>query len=173
MAGLKIPLSPAVGMGILRPVRLLYTLLVLLSGSALAGEFPKELQTSLEKAERFELLSIRPARIEKTEGAFNFHGWEVIGRTFVREPGQRKKLVASLRTGIEENSGIGAACFRPRHGIRVTEKGKVTDFIICFECYQMQVYVDDRPQKSILVTRTPEQMFNAALTAAKLPLSDK
>jgi hypothetical protein len=160
-------------MGILRPVRLLCALLVLLSGTALAVDFPKELQTSLEKAERFELLSIRPARVEKTEGAFNFHGWEVIGRTFVRDAGQRKKLVASLRSGIEENTGIGAACFRPRHGVRVTEKGKVTDFIICFECYQIQVYVDDRPQKAILVTRTPEQLFNAALTAAKLPLSDK
>ncbi|MGH8518006.1 MAG: hypothetical protein ACREUE_11155 [Panacagrimonas sp.] len=154
-------------------MRLAYTLLFFLSGAALAVEFPKELQTALEKGERFELLSIRPARIEKTEGAFNFHGWEVIGRTFVRDAGMRKKLIASLRTGVEENSGIGAACFRPRHGIRVTEKGKITDFIICFECYQMQVYVDDRPQKSILVTRTPEPVFNAALTSSKLPLSDK
>jgi hypothetical protein len=161
-------------MGILRRVRLAYALLLLcLPGAALAVEFPKELQTALEKGERFELLSIRPARIEKTEGAFNFHGWEVIGRTFVRESAVRKKLVASLRSGIEENTGIGAACFRPRHGIRVTEKGKVTDFIICFECYQIQVYVDDRPQKAVLVTRTPEPVFNAALAASKLPLSDK
>lgn len=148
-------------------------LLCLFSSAAAAVGLPAELEAMLEKGERFELLSIRPARIEKTDGAFHFHGWEVLGRTWVKDPALRKKLVAAFRTGVEENPGIGAACFRPRHGIRVVERGKTTDFIICFECYQVQVYADDRPQKSVLVTRSPEAMFNEALREARLPLADK
>jgi hypothetical protein len=150
-----------------------FLLLALLPLSAAAVELPKELRETLEKGERFELLSIRPARVERTEGSFNFHGWEVIGRTWVRDAALRKKLVAAYKAGVEENQGIGASCFRPRHGIRITEKGRVTDFIICFECYQTQVYVDDRPLKALLVTRSPEPVFNDSLKAAKLPLSDQ
>jgi hypothetical protein len=151
----------------------LLLLLALLPCSAMAVELPVELRETLEKGERFELLSIRPARVERTEGAFNFHGWEVIGRTWVRDAALRKKLVAAYKAGVEENQGIGASCFRPRHGIRVTHKGRVTDFIVCFECYQTQVYVDDRPQKAVLVTRSPEAVFNQSLKDAKLPLSDQ
>ena len=109
-----------------------FLLLALLPCSAMAVEFPAELRDTLEKGERFELLSIRPARVERAEGAFNFHGWEAIGRTWVRDAALRKKLVAAYKAGVEENQGFGASCFRPRHGIRVTQKGRVTDFIICF-----------------------------------------
>jgi hypothetical protein len=102
-------------------------MLAFLPCSAIAVELPADLRDTLEKGERFELLSIRPARVERAE----------------------------------------------RHGIRVTHKGRVTDFIVCFECYQTQVYVDDRPQKALLVTRSPEAVFNQSLKDAKLPLSDQ
>jgi hypothetical protein len=139
---------------------------------SIAGELPAPLQAALEKGGEFHLFSIRPARVEKTDGAIHFHGWEVIGRTSIRDEEKRKKLVGVLKKGVEENQGIGAACFRPRHGIRITEAGKTTDFIICFECFQVQVMVDGLPQKAVLVTRTPEPAFNEALKQAKLPLSD-
>lgn len=140
--------------------------------AAPAGELPAPLQATLEKGGEFHLFSIRPARVEKTEGALHFHGWEVIGRTSIRDEVQRKKLVAAFKSGVEESQGIGAACFRPRHGIRIAEPGKTTDFIICFECFQVQVVIDGLPQKAVLVTRTPEPSFNEALKRAKLPLSD-
>lgn len=141
--------------------------------AAAAVEMPAELRDALEKSDVLELLSLRPARIEKKQGASNYHGWEVIGRQWIRDAALRKKLVAALLAGVEENQGLGAACFRPRHGIRVVQKGRYTDFIICFECYQVQVYVDDKPQKSVLVTRTPEDAFNESLKQLKLPLSDQ
>lgn len=140
--------------------------------AAIAGELPAPLQAALEKGGEFHLFSIRPARVETTPGALHFHGWEVIGRTSIRDEDQRKKLVAAFENGVKENQGIGAACFRPRHGIRISEPGKTTDFIICFECFQVQVVVDGLPQKAVLVTRTPEPAFNEALKRAKLPLSD-
>jgi hypothetical protein len=139
---------------------------------SLAGELPAPLHAALEKGGEFHLFSIRPARVETSPGAMHFHGWEIIGRTSIRDEDKRKKLVAAFKTGVEENQGIGAACFRPRHGIRITEQGKTTDFIICFECFQVQVVVDGLPQRAVLVTRTPEPAFNEALKAARLPLSD-
>jgi hypothetical protein len=140
--------------------------------TAPAGELPAPLQAALEKGGEFHLFSLRPARVKTGEGALHFHGWEVIGRTSIRDEDRRKKLVAALKTGVAENQGMGGACFRPRHGIRITEQGKTTDFIICFECYQVQVVVDGLQQKAVLVTRTPEPLFNDALKQAKLPLSD-
>ena len=140
--------------------------------AALAGELPAPLHAALEKGGEFHLFSLRPARVETSPGAIHFHGWEVIGRTSIRDEDKRKKLVGAFKAGVEENQGIGGSCFRPRHGIRITEQGKTTDFIICFECYQVQVVVDGLQQKAVLVTRTPEPAFNEALKQAKLPLSD-
>lgn len=146
---------------------------LLYSVFAAADEIPGELQAMLEKAEVFELLSVSPARLqEKTGDEFYFHGWKVLGRTRVKDPEERRKLVEAFRSGVEENQGIGAACFKPRHGIRVANRGKTADFVICFECYRVQVFVDDRGQNGLLVTRSPEPVFNGALREARLPLSE-
>src|SRR5215470_6841582 len=119
----------------------LFTLFALLmaSGSASADKIPAKLLALLEKGEQFELLSLSPDRPkEKPKDAF--HGWEVLGRTTVKNAEARKTLVAAFNKGVEDNKGIVAACFNPRHGIRVTHDGKTADFVICFECYQVQAF---------------------------------
>jgi hypothetical protein len=64
-------------------------------------------------------------------------------------------------------------CFNPRHGIRVTHDDQTIDFVICFECSQIQVWRDDQFLTTFIVGHSPEGVFNQALRDAGLTLSPK
>ena len=86
----------------------------------------------LEQGDHFELLSLDPRRQEHAaEG--DFHGYRVLGAAFISDVETRKKLVSAFEKAVAENEGIMAACFNPRHGMRVTRNKKQVDFVICFE----------------------------------------
>jgi hypothetical protein len=98
--------------------------LLFISGAAHADEtdnkIPDDLQTMLAKAEQLQLLALSLDRRVKPKPENAFHGWKVRGQTSVKEVEVRNKLVAAFQRGVAENKGIAAACFRPRHGLRVT-----------------------------------------------------
>jgi hypothetical protein len=147
-------------------------LFALVAGASLhADTIPNELQAMLEKAEQFELLSLSPDPRQK-EGKDTFHDWKVLGKTTVKDADARKKLVAAFKKGVEENKGIAAKCFNPRHGIRVTHDGKTADFVICFECYQVKAFAGDQ-KSDFLITNSPQSAFDAVLKEAKVPLPEK
>jgi len=62
-------------------------------------------------------------------------------------------------------------CFIPRHAVRATHAGGTADFVICFQCYSVQVYVDDRQLMGFLVSQLPEPAFNQVLSEARVPLA--
>ena len=133
----------------------------------------------LEKAEKFELISLDPSR-SADKPKDTFHGWKVLGRTVVKDAETRKQLVAALRKGIEENTRGGDAmtlanCFDPRHGVRVTDGDKSVELVICFRCYQIQVYVDGfRLQGGLMpTTKTQQAVFDQALQRARVPLAPR
>ncbi len=136
------------------------------------NKIPDELQTILEKADKFELLSLSPEHVQE-KPKDGFHGWRVLGKTAVTEADARKNLVAAFKKGVADNKGIAAACFNPRHGIRATHDGKSVDFVICFECYQVQTYVGDKREKGFLIADSPASTFDAVLKEAKVPLAEK
>jgi hypothetical protein len=142
------------------------------SAAARADKIPEDLQAILENAEQFELLSLSPERLQE-KPADAFHGWKVLGKTTVKDAEARKKLVVAFKKGVEANDGIAAACFNPRHGIRVTHEGKTTDFVICFECFQVQVFAGDKQIKGFLITASPQVTFDSVLKEAKVPLPEK
>jgi hypothetical protein len=136
------------------------------------NKIPDDLRSMLEKADQFELLSLDP-RPQQEKPKDDFHGWKVLGKTTVKDADVRQKLVAALKKGVAENTGIVAACFNPRHGIRVTVDGKTADFVICFECYQVQVFVGDKKGDGFLTTNSPQPTFDGVLRDAKVPLAEK
>jgi hypothetical protein len=136
------------------------------------NKIPDALLNMLTKAEKFELLSISPARL-KEKPADAFHGWKVLGKTEVKKAEVRKKLLDAFQKGVADNTGTVALCFKPRHGIRVTYDGKTADFVICFECYQVQAFVGDKPEKGFLTTKSPQTAFDEVLEEAKVPLPEK
>jgi hypothetical protein len=140
--------------------------------AAQENKIPDQAGEILEKASQFELLSIGhgPTPKNPTE---DFHGWPVIGKTTVKDPDTRNRLVAALDKGVEENKGDSMKCFNPRHGIRVTHDGKTADFVICFECFQVMVYVTGEKEQRFLITASPAPVFNQTLQQAKVPLASE
>jgi hypothetical protein len=139
------------------------------------NRIPEVVDRLFEKAETFELYSLDPdfkfAREGKDAGGKDaFHGWKVLGKTEVKGEKERQRLADALRLGAEDNFGMVAACFIPRHGIRLKGGGKTVDVVICFQCLSAEVYVDDKRDKGFLTTGDPQPAFDTVLKAAGVPL---
>jgi hypothetical protein len=127
----------------------------------------------LEKAENFELLSLEPERLEEVPKD-SFQGWKVLGKKTIDTSEIRKKIVDALEKGVVENQGgVTVKCFNPRHGIRVTHNGKTADFVICFQCLQVHVYMDGGAEQMFLVSSSPTETFNKVLKDAGVPLPEQ
>jgi hypothetical protein len=140
------------------------------------NRIPEAVERLFDKAETFELYSLDPERRTDKEGKVvevkdGFHGWQVLGKTEVKGEAERKRLVDALRLGAEDNFGMVAGCFIPRHGLRLKGGGKMVDLVICFQCLQVQVFGDGEKQKGFLTTGEPQKEFDATLKVAgvKLP----
>jgi hypothetical protein len=90
----------------------------------------------------------------------------------VKNRAARTKLIEALRQGIADNTGIAAACFNPRHGIRARAEGKTLDLVISFECLSMQIYLDGK-KSSALTADTPQETFDKILKEAGVRLANK
>jgi hypothetical protein len=133
---------------------------------------PPSVLVSLEGADEFELLSLDPEyQTEKPKNGF--HGWKILGRAKIEGSATRKKLIAALSKGASENDNTVAACFNPRHGIHTSRDGKATDLVICFECLQVEAYIDGKPNDGFLTSSSPQPVFDQALRDAGVPLAEK
>jgi hypothetical protein len=135
-----------------------------------AGDpIPADFKKALENAKTVELYSLDPS-IPIKKGDMNFHGWKILGKTEVKKEAL-KKLVTAFKDGAaEQNQKVSAGCFRPRHGIRVQYKGKTHDFVVCFECIAVMLYLDEKRTRGFGVSRSPAPVFNQILTDAKVQL---
>lgn len=132
---------------------------------------PAPAAAALDGAETFELLSLSPEALkEPPEDAFQ--RWKVLGSTTVTDPAVRTRLITAFKQGVQASDGTVAGCFNPRHGIRVTTKGVTTEFVICFECLQVQVN-SGGTGSSFLTTASPQVVFNEVLDAAGVPRARK
>jgi hypothetical protein len=98
-----------------------------------------------------------------------FYRYPVLGKVSVADPAARQEIVAALKEGMA-GKAAPAACFWPRHAVRAVEKGKVIDYVICFECHQLDAYADGR-RKSLTTSRGPQAVLNKYLTQAGVPLA--
>ena len=131
-------------------------------GSREAGvreALPEPWRTVLEQSDSMELLALDPF----TGGPFHGHG--IRGRAVVRQPAERRRLIEALYLGINRAEGA-AACFVPRHGLRVRRGTLVLEFEICFECGYFEVgSVDSQLSSGGSTTASAEAVFDAALRA--------
>lgn len=140
---------------------------MLVGGCAFRGPLPGE--STLRQATELELFSLEPNVRATSED--RFHNWPVLGHTTVSDASTRAQLVNGLFAAAASADGIGVGCFRPRHGIRVASSGKVTDFVICFECIQVKVYENERYTGTFLVADEPRQLFDDVLRQAGITLA--
>jgi hypothetical protein len=99
-----------------------------------------------------------------------FHDFPVLGKVKINEPEKRKEIISALKRGIARSDGMAAKCFWPRHGIRAVQDGKTIDYVICFECYQLEAYLDSET-KGLTTTREPQKVFNRHLREAGIPMA--
>lgn len=127
----------------------------------------------LDAPEQLTLYSIdgrdfEPGQEPKTEE--EFHGYPVLGKLEITDADKRREIIDALKQGLDQKDVKPAACFWPRHAIRTIESGQTTDYVICFECYQLAIHKGtERHGKP--VSREPMALFNKHLTEAKIPLA--
>jgi hypothetical protein len=136
-------------------------------------QLPQSVREILAHADSLELLSLdpggpgRPAAMPLNA----FHGWTVLGRTTIQDTTQRKAVVGAIDRGVAE-SGVPAHCFEPRHGVRATRGQSVVELVICFECRQIESFVDGKAAGSALTSASPKAQLDGALREAKIPLAE-
>lgn len=139
------------------------------------NKIPDQVQAALEHGENFELLSLDPKHRDD-DAPWEFYRRKVIGKTPIKDPATRSRLLAALNTGVRECEKDGALkCFEPRHAIRVQHNGKTYYLAICFGCRAVSVFVDNSRYDDIgfTTTHSPEPAFDEVLKAANLPLAEK
>jgi hypothetical protein len=127
---------------------------------------------ALSTAEAYELISLEPDMRTATHSGVRYHNHAVLGSTPITDPATRRRLNDALQAGVRQSDGTRMACFNPRHGIRVTRGGVVSEFVICFECRQVQVYRDGS-KLYFLTSNSPEKVFDEVLKSANVPLAEK
>jgi hypothetical protein len=60
-------------------------------------------------------------------------------------------------------SGIPAQCFNPRHAIHAQNGEHRVDLLICFECGQIESWVDGGKMGVTLVSGSPQATFDPLL----------
>jgi lysophospholipase L1-like esterase len=86
------------------------------------------------------LYSLAPERLE---GA-NFHGYPILGKVETTSPSDQLDILAAVQKGIDEGNLGAMGCFEPHHGLRLKRNGKTIDYVICFHCLAIEVYVDGK-----------------------------
>jgi hypothetical protein len=97
-----------------------------------------------------------------------FHKYPVLGKVDIAAPKDRTAILAAVKKGIAKSDGTEAKCFWPRHGIRLTQSGKTIEYVICFQCLQLDEYVDGKSSHK-LTTESPATVLDKHLEEAGVP----
>ena len=145
-------------------------------------QVPSAVLEVLEGTDEFELLSLNPDRkTDEGPAKDDFHEWQVLGKTTVKDAKTRKQLIDALKQGVKQNLEMGkqiavgepmfAECFNPRHGLKATHDGKTVELVICFECFRVYAYFDGPKLEHMIPTTGRQQpVFDAILKKASVPL---
>lgn len=108
-----------------------------------------------------------PATAEK------FHEFEVLGKLEIADPNDRDALMKAVADGMSRGArqdDMVPECFWPRHALRATWGGRVTDYVICFQCELLNIHRGG----SMTSARTGDQhqdLFNRRLRQAGIPIA--
>jgi hypothetical protein len=133
-------------------------LIAFLAADPFSALFQADGQAVLESAPSITLMSIEPRATYS--GKNEFHGYRILAAIELRGD-SKSKLLGKLYTGMAEETHP-ARCFNPRHAIRAKNGNRYVDLVICFECRQIESWVNGK-RGGCLVSSSPEETFNAFL----------
>ena len=137
-------------------------------GCSSGSPLPPVAEQALRNATEFELLSLDPDR--ENADSNGFHGWKVLGKTTITDEGLRDDLISAFKKGVPRRKIEPVDCFNPRHGIKLVSDGITHEFVICFECYQVQWHSPRSTRGGFQITSSPQETFDKILRASKVPL---
>jgi hypothetical protein len=149
------------------------------SQKELKRAFPGDSYEVFTKSQKVVLFSLEPgvsiANSQEdwakaaTGAAEYFHDYRVLGKTEVKDAELQTNLKSSLLKAMP--GGDSAACFNPRHGLRLIVGDKVVDLLICFECGTFITYYNADKGKASLFGKAPAQLYNRTLLDAGVELT--
>ncbi len=119
-------------------------------------------------------VEVKPPK-KKVPPEQEFHGFPILGQAKVTVTEDLRTVISTLDEAGRHWTQAVAACFSPRHGIRVTSEGVIYDLVICYECMSADIYRADKKIGAIyFVTDArwlPRPAFlNGALIRAKVKM---
>ena len=153
--------------------------LVMMMAAACTGvqdnRLPAEAEALLRGASSIELLALDPMRLPAGATGAQLHGYAITGQATLDDAGQCKQVANLILRGIKESEGMVAACFNPRHGLRIEHEGKRLELVICFECLSLQAHGnalgDGVEQTSVLTSQSVEPEVTKIFAAAGLSIA--
>ncbi len=144
------------------PLRAVALAVALTAVGCAKKKLPDATRSVLSSATTLNLMSLDPTPTS-TAGDGTFHGYPISKQITVTDPKQREAIASAIVDGVNSSGDEVAACFNPRHGLRIMNAGKQHDFVICFECFQIRHYVGSDLQKGLPVTAKPQAVFDRVL----------
>jgi hypothetical protein len=133
---------------------------------------PQIAKAALEQGTDLELLSLDYGKDEVGNNVDSYVPRKILGIARLTDTDARKMVLAAFDRALREfdvQEDDAAECFYPRHGLRMQHDGKTFRFDICFECLQLEFYIDGKRQQTIF-HHSAQSLFNAVLSAANLSL---
>ena len=147
------------------------------NGIAANVRLPVELEDFLKNADEFTLFSLNPDPDFEHKSTNTFQNHVILGQIKIKRSTTRASLIAALDDGIGADElhipGVNydlPNCFNPRHGIRAKKGDETVEFLICFECSQIQVSSNKGKSWFFITTKKPAAVFNSILKKNGVPL---
>lgn len=132
--------------------------------------FPSEVVEALREDPEATLFSIDPYS-DASDPQDSLRNHHIYGKTVLGTAEDRDTLVNVL-TESTRGAWEGAACFDPRHALRVTGPKGTYDLIICFGCGRVHVYHPDG-RKQLVLIRASAEKYDNFLKSRNIPLSER
>jgi len=151
-----------------------FSALALVGCSSLWGppnEIPAGVLDALRASDRVELFSLdpHPHEVVKENPQYYPNGNEsaIIGSVQLNDRQLQSQIADALQRDVEAGSEFEAGCFLPRHALLIhSEANEVVEIVICYQCMNASIFIDDRLVESVLLSGTSKDLLNRLLDEA-------
>ena len=155
----NILLSAAVIIGLMITAVIFWNYLRQPDAEQIAQVFPDDSDQVFNRGEKVTLYSLEPK--ESIDGSGKFHGYRILKETQIDGSSRQSLLKRSLTNGMVGSHG--AACFNPRHGLRIVDGEKTVDVVICFECGNFVTHYDGKTGEGSVESSLAKFFYNQLL----------
>jgi hypothetical protein len=135
---------------------------------------PWYLRSALDEHSAFTLLTLDPVRETGLPPKDMFGPWPVIGVATLARP-QGAALREVLAASVARRWQDYPSCFEPRHALRRTVGPAWSQFLVCFECAQMETKLGLGPfvlaRDHVVLSVDRRELFNRLAASYGLPVA--